>query len=85
MATVQLAEAQAVETEDFDQADQLNLEYSKLQDRLTALYKEQDEAESASHAAVGLCAYLALVELCCSSESFLRTRYTTHIPISKGL
>ena len=57
MSKLQLAEAQAVETEDFDQADQLNLQYSKLQDKLTALYKEQDEAESALQAAVKLFAY----------------------------
>lgn len=58
MSQLQLAEARAVETEDFDQADQLNLEHSKMQVKLTDLYKEQAEAEAALHAAVRAFAHL---------------------------
>ncbi len=41
-----------METEDFDQADQLNLEHTRLQEKSAALYGEQTKAEAALHAAV---------------------------------
>lgn len=50
--SLQKAEANAVESEDFDEAGLLNLQYSELQEKLTGLYNEQGKAEAALHAAV---------------------------------
>lgn len=54
LARLQAAEAEAVNTEDFEKAESLSAEASQLQERLMQLQKEEVAAENRLHKAVNL-------------------------------